>query len=540
MGALRHQTLCNADTTTIGTIKILDGFLYEERGRGYQPKHMLGNAHAALRDLGASCATPPNGTGPLGAPGGGGQRWITRDDVIVWNSATTIPSADVRTAHANQLQIRPYRPTPNALRDYQCDAVRACNPEPGVFRSGTVNMECGTGKTWVASELIRRSGSKSVVLTQHTVSVAQLVTHLQGTLGINAVSLQDENERNLDAYDVIVTTYNRLARVVKLVDEHRERIQHGTHSPSYSIGDRFLMQRMCTPFGLLILDEVHTVVADKFVCACRLMAHAVVGFSGSMVREDNRIDSLTTVVGPVLFTYGNTERDHEVHVHHIPIDDVRVRNAVTRTASHQTIRALNPHKVRRLLQILRDNHDKRVIVFCDAVQPTEILRNTILQGRCLVLNGKVTSREARDEMIEVFAQSSPGSLVLLCTKVCDVSIDFPLGCVIVEYHLTTGSRQQEMQRCGRGTRGTDGAVVHHLVNLETDEERFSERRIEHLTEEMWGRTNVETHPPVATTDALYRTSCMTPLESLMRIKIDVGKQRVRKRPRHERLLHPGR
>lgn len=493
---------------------------------------MLRNTHALLQNIGTLGETPPNGTGPLGV--GDGRRWITRDDVMVWNVATTIPSADVRAAHAHQLQTRQYISTPNPLRDYQCNAVRACNPEPEVFRSGIVNMECGTGKTWVASELIRRSGSKSVVLAQHAVSVAQFVTHLQGTLGINAVSPKDENTRDLDAYDVIVTTYNRLARVVKLVDEHREHIHHGTHSPSYSTSDRLLMQRMCKPFGLLILDEVHTVVADKFMCACRLMAHAVVGFSGSMVREDNRIDYLVTVVGPVLFTYGNTEREHSVHVHHIPIDDVRVRNAVTRTASHQTIRALNPHKVRRLMQIIRDNDDKRIIVFCDTIHPTDILRNTILQGRCLVLNGMVTSRDARDEIIKVFSQSPPGSLVLLCTKVCDVSIDFPIGCVIVEYHMTTGSRQQEMQRCGRGTRGTDGVVVHHLVNMDTDEERFSERRVEHLTEEMWGHTHVQTYPPVATTDALYQESCTTPLESLVRIKIDVGNQRVPKRQRDDR------
>lgn len=493
---------------------------------------MLSNAQAVFDRFVVPAEIPPNGTGPLGAPGGGGRRWITRDDVIVWNCGTTTIPASLRSTYTDQLHRRRYTQYPNNLRDYQWEAVRSCNPEPGIFRSCIVNMECGTGKTWVASELIRRSGSTSVVLAQHTVSVTQFVAHIQTTLGIRAVTLTDDNVRDVDSYDVVVTTYNRLARVVNMVDQHRKQIVEGTHSSSYYVGDRFLMNSMCEPFGLLIMDEVHTLVADKFMCACRMLAHAVIGFSGSLIREDNRIDSLPMVVGPVVYTYGRTDREHVVHVHRVPMEDARVRDAGTRTALHQTTRALNPYKVERLFHILGQCSDKRVIVFCDTIRPTEILRTTVLAGRCLLLNGTVSSRDSRDEIIRVFSASPPGSLVLLCTKVCDVSIDFPNGCVLVEYHLTTGSRQQEMQRCGRGTRGHDGATVHHIVNKDTEEERFSDRRIQHLTEEMWGHIDVRRYD---VTTGLSE-NCWSPLESLVRIKIDIGKSKVAKRPRNDRRL----
>jgi superfamily II DNA or RNA helicase len=132
-----------------------------------------------------------------------------------------------------------------------------------------------------------------------------------------------------------------------------------------------------------------------------------------------------------------------------------------------------------------------------------------------VLNGQTSSREARNQTIDTFSRSQPGSLVLLCTKVCDVSIDFPVGCVIVQYHLTSGSRQQEVQRCGRGTRGSTGAIVYHILNQGTDEERFSKRRIEHLREEMWGKVEVD----YKIADAEVQPSSDRPLASLMRIKI---------------------
>lgn len=473
---------------------------------------MLSNAHTALVHLGASARTPPNGTGPLGAPDG--RRWITRDDVVVWNSETSTHPL-CRSTVASTLNTRSYKTHPNDLRDYQWEAVSACNPDAATFVSGVVHMECGTGKTWVASELIRRSRSCCIVVAQHAVSVTQFVSHLQTTLGLNAISLQADEVKDFDTYDVVVTTYSRVVRLVAAVDEHRLHIQNGTYAPSYSAADRFLMRRMCHPFGLLLLDEVHTVVADKFPCVCRLRAHAVIGFSGSLVREDDRIVSLVTLVGSTLFSYGNMERVHNVHVRRVLMVDPRVIEATSRTAPHQAIRALNPRKVGELLNIIETHSNQRLIVFSDTVRPTQVLHDTVLRGRSLLLNGGVASRDARDEIIEVFSESPPGSLVLLCTKVCDVSVDFPVGCVVVQFHLTSGSRQQEVQRCGRGTRGTAGAIVYHIVNEDTEEARFSERRIEHLTEEMWGKVEVDSD----VADITPTPTSIAPLDSLLRIKI---------------------
>lgn len=488
---------------------------------------MLSNAHKMLRHIGSSALVPPNGTGPLGVPGGG-NRWITRDDVVVWNAETSIQQTQ-RHAFGTTLKTRSFTHVPNTLREYQLEAVRMCNPEDGVFLSGIINMECGTGKTWVASELIRRSMGPCIVLAQHTVSVAQFAAHLESTLHIRTMTLQEDDVADPCTYDVIVTTYSRAVRIINSVDEHRTCIEKGCFYPPHSKHDRLFIQQMCDPFSLLILDEVHMAVADKFLSVCRLRAHTVIGLSGSLVREDDRIDSLDTVVGPTRYCYGNSNRRHEIRVHRIPVHDECVRDSTARTVVHQTIRALNPNKVDALLRIVDEHRGQRIIVFSDTVQPTEVLSNTVFKGGSIVLNGSVSSRGTRDEIINVFSQSPPGSLILLCTKVCDVSIDFPVGCIIVQFHITSGSRQQEVQRCGRGTRGSDGAVVYHLVNMDTEEERFSERRIQHLREEMWGTVDVTT---MDIDSSNVHPSSMEPIQSLMRIKIENATSKSNaKRPR---------
>jgi superfamily II DNA/RNA helicase len=191
--------------------------------------------------------------------------------------------------------------------------------------------------------------------------------------------------------------------------------------------------------------------------------------------------------------------------------------ASSRTVSHQSMRALNPYKIHALTHILVKHSTDRIIVFCDTVRVVEILHDTLLHGRSMLLNGS-SPQTIRDKTLETFAETAPGTFVLLCTKVCDASIDFPLGCVIVEFHLCSGSRQQEVQRCGRGTRGTKGATIYHIVNAGTEEVVFSDRRTSHLVQEMWGtvhigrtKLHVETSQP---TPEDY-----VPLNYLGRIKI---------------------
>ena len=54
---------------------------------------------------------------------------------------------------------------------------------------------------------------------------------------------------------------------------------------------------------------------------------------------------------------------------------------------------------------------------------------------------------------------------------------------IIQLHTSSGSRQTEVQRCGRGSRGdvTTTKVI-HMVNDFTEEDAFVKRRLEHMRE----------------------------------------------------------
>ena len=498
---------------------------------------MLASAETAFARVPAGLR-PPRGTGPLGA--GDGQRWITADDVLAWNANVDVaPDRDAYAVSAlgSVVDARP-RGAPT-LYDYQTECVRACEG-----RSGLVHMECGTGKSVVAAELVRRAGGTAVILAQHSVSVEQWVTHLQRA-GVVAAPLRVVGRAWRVTNDplprAVVATYHGAVRAVRAVHAHRARVATGTPT-----GDddphvhRLVALLLCTPLAILVLDEVHAVVADVFLLACTFPARHLLGLSGSLVREDDRIRDLARLVGPVLFEHG-TEREHRVVVVTAPLD-ARVRAASARTEGAQTLRALAPPKVAALAAVLARHASERVLVFCDTVRAAQILAATTLSGRCRLVHGE-SDRDERRDALAVFAAAPPGSLVLLCTRVCDASIDFPPGCVVVQHHLTSGSRQQEVQRCGRGTRdvGT-GGVVYHLVTAETEEVEYSERRIEHLASEMWGTVHVErVDAPPCNDDPTHfvpmARACVVSLAEREAEAARVHRARaLRRRQRRQRLL----
>lgn len=427
---------------------------------------MLASVPALLARTGGT--VPPRGTGPLGAPAGG--RWITRDDVLAWNANTDVraprPGAD---AYAR----RAYAPHPAPLRPYQRECVARCV----AARGGIVHMECGAGKTHVGAALVAHYSGPAVVVVHSAVAEEQWRRHLDAMPGVRAVALQEDTALPAALPDAVVTTYHRVVRAARGAAEHRARLVRGEFTRGASAADRLLMLLMCEPFALLLLDEVHMVVADHFLAACALRAAVVFGLSGSLVREDRRIGKLAEVVGPVVFAYGAEDRAHAVVVVTVPC-------AAAQRAAAQ--RALNPRKVEALLSLLAVHRDERVIVFSDTVRAAKVLHATVLAGRSLLVHG-ATRREERLDALRTFAANP--TLVLLCTRVCDASVDFPPGCVLVQYHLCSGSRQQEMQRFGRGTRGTS-ARLYHLVNAGTREEEFSARRVRYLCAQLWSSVAV--------------------------------------------------
>lgn len=421
-----------------------------------------------------SAQTPPRGSGPSGAAGG--KRWICARDVVAHHHAHTSWTREEEWASPSS---RVCEDAGVALREYQTEAVRAATPRPGVFRSGVIEMGCGLGKTYVGGELVRRTGMPAVVITQHTLSVGQWVEHLTDVVGLASVATL-ATVKDATMPDALVITYNALTRASRALEAHAQWMASGGAPPPEDDSSLLLWLLHCEEFGALVLDEVHLAAADHFQHACRLRAGVVFGLSGSLVREDGRIARLASNVGPVLFRY-HAERDMTYEVVRVPMDEEvaeLVRQCRPRSKMEQALRALNPVKVATLRARLAHHGHRRSIVFCDSPRAAiELAR--ILPGAFGPLHGGVPDAE-REAMVADFSERDDG--VLVASRVCDAAVDFPDGCLVFQMYISSGSRQQEVQRGGRGSRGSgqNGSHVVHLINEGTEEEGYVTRRVDHV------------------------------------------------------------
>lgn len=482
---------------------------------------LLPSAQRVRARLGAEA--PPRGTGPLS--GSGDARWVTALDVLV-HAQRAPPSSRVWVKEGGGVRAR-------TLRDYQNEAVaRACVVEKEgttTFRSGVFEIGCGLGKTWVGGELVRRTAAPAVVVTQHATSVDQWVAHLVGVAGLRCVhtwSTAREHWTTRDPLpDALVLTYHALVRAAAALDAHADRMTRGgvEDEGSADAGTLLVALLHCEAFGALVLDEAHLAVADHFRVACRLRARVVWGLSGSLVREDARLARLAACVGPPLFTHF-AARGVAYEVLRVPVEESlheTLAGCRRRSATEHALRALNPRKVAALRAVLARERDQRVLVFCDSRRAAALLACAV--GALGPLDGGVEDA-ARTALLAAFAERACG--VLVATRVCDAAIDFPDGCVVVQHHCASGSRQQEVQRCGRGARGVSkGARVIHLVNEGTEEEAYVARRVAHVRATLEGVTVTEARVVADLDDA----AC-APAARLCEVRVSLRRQ-SRKRPR---------
>lgn len=422
---------------------------------------------------------PPVGTGPMGL--GGGMRWKSVDDVVAYNSlysrgdlASVLPLSCV--------------PPPTQLRPYQIEAVESVY---GGSRGCVLEVGCGLGKTFIGSEIIRRRGTKAVVVCQHNVGVTQFVDHLRGVGFHNVATAHTDHRLGDPIPDVVVLTYHTVVRVGSLLSRHaellRSLVQHGKHEQASEIPDRNLLVFLLhvLPLGTLILDEVHVAVADHFRYACCLRHDLVVGMSGSLIREDMRLQRLESYVGTTTFRYF-VARHIEYYTARVDFDEQTAERRVVcphRSKVDQAIRACHPNKLRALLAILQRSEfsERKSIVFCDspsACKEVALWLNAVRRPLETVVVTGSASNEERDAVLTRFAHEDDVRC-LLSTRVCDSGVDLPDGTLVIQLYQSCGSRQQEVQRAGRGTRdmATDSTMV-HIVNRGTEEEEFMERRIQ--------------------------------------------------------------
>ena len=100
------------------------------------------------------------------------------------------------------------------------------------------------------------------------------------------VSIQADRLQFSEPAGILVTTYTMLTFQGKRAYDAQKIIE--------------FMQGI--EWGLIVLDEVHVVPADMFRKALTIApAHCKLGLTATLVREDEKIDSLNYLIGPKLY-----------------------------------------------------------------------------------------------------------------------------------------------------------------------------------------------------------------------------------------------
>ena len=276
------------------------------------------------------------------------------------------------------------------------------------FQSGIIDMDCGTGKSFVGAELIRRSRAPAMVVTQHIFRRSMDGAFEDFGL-VNVMTLKDARKwkplRDPFPDALVVATLHLLEHLVKWT-KNEHRVDSKMWTPS-SCG------WPVSSVWLLILDEVHVAAADHFGLACSLYSRAIIGLSGSLVREDDRLSLLEVNVGPVLYRH-RAQRFVTYTLVKVSIPDAVenvLSNCKRREKDEHAIRTLNPRKLGALKTVVYDEtlRNNRLVIFCDSAEAAPYLVNFLqdMDSRvCIgVMDGK-NKQSIRDEHVRRFRDIS--------------------------------------------------------------------------------------------------------------------------------------
>ncbi|KAJ1332778.1 hypothetical protein BSLG_008407 [Batrachochytrium salamandrivorans] len=248
-------------------------------------------------------------------------------------------------------------------------------------------------------------------------------------------------------------------------------------------------------WGLLILDEVHVVPAEMFrKVFTTIGAHAKLGLTATLVREDNKIDNLNYLIGPKLFEANWMELAQNGHIARVQCAQVWCQMTPEffreflreKSRKRQLLYTMNPRKV-QACQYLVNFHEAmgdKIIVFSDNVFALKHYASKL--HRPFIYGG--TSQSERFRVLQQF-RFNPALNTIFLSKVGDTSIDLPEASCLIQISSHYGSRRQEAQRLGRILRAKKGpdsdfnAYFYTLVSRDTEEMFYATKRQQFLIDQ---------------------------------------------------------
>ncbi|KAI7866418.1 P-loop containing nucleoside triphosphate hydrolase protein [Spinellus fusiger] len=353
----------------------------------------------------------------------------------------------------------------------------------GRARSGIIVLPCGAGKTLVGITAACTIKKSCLVLCTSSVSVMQWKQQFLQWSNIKenqiAVFTSDCKEKFSGSSGIVISTYSMVANKRKRSYDAQKMME-------------FLESR---EWGFLLLDEVHVVPANMFrTVVTTIAAHAKLGLTATLVREDEKIDDLNFLIGPKLYEANWLDLATRGHIANVqcaevwcPMTPEFYKEYLRENTRKRTLLyVMNPKKF-QACQYLIQYHERRgdkIIVFSDNVYA--LVEYAKKLGKPYIYGG--TGQQERMRILQNF-QYNPAVNTIFLSKVGDTSIDLPEATCLIQISSHYGSRRQEAQRLGRilraKRRNDEGfnAFFYSLVSRDTQEIYYSTKRQQFLIDQ---------------------------------------------------------
>eukprot|EP00731_Ephydatia_muelleri_P018733 Em0011g773a len=367
------------------------------------------------------------------------------------------------------------KPT-TVLRPYQEKSLRKMFGN-GRARSGVIVLPCGAGKTLTGVTAACTIRKRCLVLCTSAVAVEQWRSQflLWSTVDERTVCrfTSDAKDKPSPYTNVAISTYSMVSYTQKRAWESQKVMD-------------FLQER---EWGLMILDEVQTIPADKFRrTLSAVQAHCKLGLTATLVREDDKIQDLNFLIGPKLYEANWMELQNLGFIARVQCAEVWCpmtpefyqEYLQIQSRRRKLLYVMNPNKF-RACQFLMRYHERRndkIIIFSDVVFA---LRNYATALNRPFIDGQTVQSE-RMKVLQNFVHNPQLSTIFI-SKVGDNSFDLPDANVLIQISAHGGSRRQEAQRLGRILRAKKDSVAedynaffYSLVSQDTEDMHFSTKR----------------------------------------------------------------
>jgi DNA excision repair protein ERCC-3 len=371
---------------------------------------------------------------------------------------------------------------PMSLRPYQSQSVEAFWQNGSVRGgSGVVVLPCGAGKTVVGMGVMAKCGTKTLILTTHTIAVRQWRDELLDKTSLTPDEVGEYTGEAKDVRPVTIATY-------QILTYRRSKTETFLHFDLFRRND----------WGLIVYDEVHLLPAPVFRITAEIQATRRLGLTATLVREDGKEGDVFTLIGPkrfdvpwkVLETQGWIATAQCIEVR-VPLPDHRrVEYALEDNRTKFRIASENENKIAVVQRLVARHEKDQVLVIGQYLDQLDLLTKVL---KAPLITGK-TPNAVRSSLYERFRN---GDLkLLIISKVGNFAVDLPDANVLIQVSGTYGSRQEEAQRLGRILRPKENdetASFYTLVSQDTRDQEFAQNRQLFLTEQGYSYRIVDAH-----------------------------------------------